>query len=246
MANPSSNPAILAHLPRFIENLNAMAREHGMTAEMFVEPYSDHPEIRLWAKWRGTREQLLALAKPVRSYHLPLSRGSLYIPGGSQYYAPKSLLGGIVSVNGDEVLFEVDFGPSDFTVADIAGVEVISYVDEVLYHGPPAALIGLGIERARLPMGKRGARSGYDYKATWPTWSARRQPDGTILYRVESPAGLRRRRKEHEEPDRQARIRMVLGLATTSSAPTKPPRPSHMRLVVNNRADPDDDEETRG
>jgi hypothetical protein len=224
---PAANSFQVQKLPRFIENLNGMARGHGMTVEMIVEPYTDNPRVRLWSKWRGTREQLLTLAKPVPSYHLPLSCGNLYIPGASRSHALTALLSGQVTVNGGNVLFEIDWGSPEFTVANLGGVEVISYADEVLYHGPPAALFALGIEKARLPMGKRATKIGRDLWGAEENWSSRRQPDGSILYRVESPAGLRRRRETQR----------AMSFPTQDPIPAaRPRRSSHLRLVVDNTA----------
>jgi hypothetical protein len=229
MASPILNPGLPAGIPRFIENLNAMATQNGMTTEMAVEPYSDDPEVRLWGKWRGTRGQFLALVQPVASYHLPLSRGSLNIPGGSGYYSRNALLSGSVIVNGDAVLFEIDFGSPEFTIANHADVEVVSYAHEVLYHGSPAALLALGIQRSRLPLGKKAVKAEY-HSDSQARWLSRRQPDGSVVHRVESPAAFRRRRARLTHPHFQAKLARFLGAESTP--PTA--RPSHLRLVIDN------------
>lgn len=219
-----SSPVVPARVPRYIGNLNELAVSAGLTVEMAVEPCSN----RLWSKWRGAQAAFLALVQPVASYRLPLSRGRLNIPGGAGYYATNALISGDVTVSGNDVLFEIDFGPVELSIADAAGVEIVSYADETLYHGAPAALIALGIERARLPLQRKGARRGWDWKAETPTWSSRRQPDGSIVYRVESPAALRRRRAEHEEFVEQRQM-MLPGRVAEAKA-----RPSHLRLVIDN------------
>lgn len=219
-----------ARIPRFIENLNALARESGMTVRMVVEPSVDTAELRLWTEWRGTRAQVLAFVRPIPSYHLPLSCGTLTVPGGSGGSA-YPLLTANVTVVGDEVELEIDFGPPHFTIADIAGIEVISYADENLYHGTAAELIALGIERTRLPLGKRAGAREYNCDGAIERWSSRRQPDGTIVYRIESPAELRRRR------ERMAAQFDSLHNPHRSHAgivPTTRVRPSYLRLLVDN------------
>jgi hypothetical protein len=198
--------------------LNALPSNAGLVVEMTVKPYDDDPLIRLWSRWCGARDTFLALVQPVASYRLPLSRGWLNIPGGAGYYGHNALISGDVIVSGNEVLFEIDFGAPDFTIADVAGVQIVSYVDETLYHGTPAALMALGIERSRLPLKKKGARHGRDIWAETEEWSSRRQPDGSIVHRVESPSALRRRRSE-----------MI-----SARKPETKARPSHLRLVIDN------------
>jgi hypothetical protein len=127
------------------------------------------------------------------------------------------------------VLFQIDFGPPDFTIADVAGVEIVSYADETLYHGTPAALVALGIERSRLPLQKKKTRSGRDWKAETQDWRSRRQPDGTIVYRIESPAALRRRRKSVVEGFANQGLMVRPGRDPDTKA-----RPSHLRLVIDN------------
>src|SRR5258708_37063943 len=122
----ASSP-IPARIPRHIGNLNALAVNAGLAVEMAAEPCGNDSEIRLWSMWRGPAVAFLALVQPVASYHLPLSRGHLYIPGGTRYYAPKALIGGAVTVTANDDVFEIDFGPAEFTIADIAGVEIVTY-----------------------------------------------------------------------------------------------------------------------
>jgi hypothetical protein len=211
-------PLVLARIPQYIGNLNTFAVNAGLTVEIAAEPYGNAPEIRLWSKWRGTQATFLAIVQPIASYRLPLSRGRLNIPGGAAYYAPRALISGDVIVSGNEVLFEIDFGPMEFTIADVAGVEIVSYADDTLYHGVPEALMNLGIERSRLPLQKKGGRQGR-YWSDEEQWSSHRQPDGSIVYRVESPSALRRQRS-------------VMASAEREPEPTV--RPSHLRLVIDN------------
>jgi hypothetical protein len=226
-------PAVPSRIPRYIGNLNALAENARMAVEMAVEPYGNDPALRLWSSWRGARDAFLSLVQPVASYHLPLTQGRLNIPGGSAYYAHNALVSGDVIVTGDDVLYQIDFGPPVFTISDAAGVEIVSYADETLYHGAPAALIALGIERTRLPLGRRPARSDRGWFAETERWSSRRQPDGLIVHRVESPAAFRRRREEYGEflSEREQR---VVGAESKPPTTAIQPRPSHLRLVVDN------------
>jgi hypothetical protein len=223
----ASSP-VPVRIPRYIGNLNALAVDAGLTVEMEVGPYSNGSEIRLWSNWRGAQATFLALVQPVASYRLPLSRGRLNIPGGAGYYAPNALVSGDVIVSGTDVLFQIDFGPPEFTIADAAGVEIVSYADETLYHGSPAALMALGIERSRLPLQKKKTRGGRDWKGETQEWRSRRQPDGSIVYRVESPTALRRRRSGFEEYADRMQMGSPRRVAETKA------RPSHLRLVIDN------------
>jgi hypothetical protein len=222
----------LIQIPRYIANLNAMATAGGLSVDVAVESVGNDPELRLWSYWRGSRSAFLTLVQPVASYRLPLSCGQLNIPGGAGYYAHNSLVSGSVKVNGNDVVFKIDFGPAEFTVRNAGGVQMVSYADETLYHGTANELIALGIERSRLPMKKKAAISdGGGSIAKTEKWASRRQPDGLILHRVESPSALRQRRKEWSEYlSQREQCRSPEDLASSAGAP----RPSHLRLVVDN------------
>lgn len=205
-----------------------MAVEAGLAVEMAVEPYTDDPELRLFSKWRGSRAAFLALVNPVASYRLPMCRGTLNIPGGSGYYGRNALVSGVVVVSGGEVVFEIDFGPTTFAITETGGVQIVTYEDEILYHGDPQSLLSFGIKRSRLPLKKRTASQGHDCWGEEGQWRSRRQPDGTIVHWVESPAALRQRRKSLEADYPEAmrdRRREVEKLA---------PVPRHLRLVIDN------------
>jgi hypothetical protein len=238
----SHNPrlAVPQRLPRYLEALNALAVAHGLTVSMVVEPYERDPEIRLWCKWTGKRDAALRLIQPIPSYHLPMARGLIAIPGGSTRVC--QMLIGEVTVNGDDVLLEFDCGSTDFTIAARGEVEVITYADEILYHGSAAALLALGIGRNRLPLEKRdGKKGGYHcwneeqkVHVEVPQWSSSRQPDGLILYREETAGSVERRCRERKEYDASPRARTVLGLPPLSKTIQKPVRPSFLRLIVDN------------
>lgn len=207
-------------VPRHIANLNALAELHGLKVRLTVEPYENDPKVALFAEWSGPAGNLLAMLRPMLrpSYHLPLAQGRLNVPD-----RVVTLLEGDVAVTGDQVTYTVDFGPADFTVSDLGAVEVIAYAHERAYHGSIEALIAVGIPRDRLPTGKRaGKHSSRDWHGCVEQWSSRRQLDGSVVYRVDTAAGLRRRREYAQ------------ALYDDGAVAAPPPARSHLRLVVDN------------
>ena len=136
--NVTPLPGAAAPIPRYVANLNELARSAGMVAETSFGPGERTPAPRLWTCWRGTRAQLLAVVQPVPSYRLPLSRGSLAIPGGARNLVCP-LMEGEVAVDGDAVEFKVDHGPAYFALAEQGGVQITTWEDETAYHGAVVA-----------------------------------------------------------------------------------------------------------
>ncbi len=230
MMTHSSNPLrnnLPPRLPQFIENLNALAREYGLSVEMLVEPFegasAKKSAPRLWSEWRGSRDAFLKLVDPIPSFHLPLSRGWVSIPGGAQRSSKYPLIKGDLKVTGESVLFCIDWGLPDFAITVAGDVEIVTYADEIVYHGEAAAISALGIDLERLPQGRKEGKRFTDDESTGPLWSSRRQPDGSIVYREESPAACRRRAQEWNSKLQR------LGVYSE-----KAPRVSHLRLVVDN------------
>jgi hypothetical protein len=222
-------------VPRHIANLNALAEQHGLAVQLVVEPYTDNPELRLWARWSGPRAAFLDLVQPVASYRLPLSRGTLNVPGGAGHYSRTALVSGVVTVEADNVVFEIDFGAPEVSIEQQGDVEIARSANEITYHGTSEGLIAVGIPRERLPTGKRPAKGGYCNvlkDAEWysrPEWHSRRQPDGSILYRIESPAAVRQRVADVH--------RLTAQYPYFETAPAPAPRPQ-LRLVVDNSREP--------
>jgi len=186
-------------LPRFVRNLNAFAETHGLTTHLSVEPYSNDPELRVWGQWDGTKSQLISLGLLA-----PWQQRLLAIDGDVDHFSVPAgdkinpLIAGPLTVRGDIISIAIDFGPPIYTLADRCGAQIVTYADEVLYHGTAAELIAAGVCAARLPCGKqRSGRCGRDSKQ--PQWRSRRQPDGLFVHRVETEESFQRRRREYEQ-----------------------------------------------
>jgi hypothetical protein len=240
-----------ARLPRYVRNLNAWAESFGLGVEMGVYPYDNDPEERLWAKWSGSRGQLLDLVAPVPSYRLPLRRGHLVVPRGAQSARPHCLLGGDVTVDGDQVALEIDFGPPVYTLANHNGIETITYAEEILHHGSREALLAMGVHRDCLPTPNRRRREydGVEFEREasgeltgrfthCAGWYSVAQPDGQVLYCVDT--SLKTRRLQADEDERaRTRAHWYPRPATQPApvpvaTPVQQARPSHLRLVVDN------------
>lgn len=194
-------------LPRFVRNLNALAEAHGFSTRMSVEPYSDSPKLRLWARWEGTKSQLISLGLLTPSQQRLLTTdcdlNCFSVPHSARWLNP--LIGGGLTVTGDTVALDIDFGPPTYLLTEQQGVEVVTYPNDVLYHGTSAALIGAGIPAARLPSGKRLARQSYN--SDEPRWRSRRQPDGLVVYCAETREQAARRQEKHEEEIREYELK---------------------------------------
>jgi hypothetical protein len=159
-------------------------------------PYDNDPQVRLWSKWTGTETQFRATGLFVPSQRFPMGKGRLEVPANVRRDDYR-LLGGEITVTGPTAAWEIDCGPAMFAIAEKNGVEVVTYADELVYHGSLDALIAAGIPRERLPAGNRTAKRSPcekigEYKAKWVN---RRHPDGLYVYRIETEAGVRRRRE---------------------------------------------------
>lgn len=240
-----------ARLPSYIRGLNTWAESFGLRVEIGVYPYDNDPELRLWAKWSGTRAQLLGLIAPIPSYRLPLSRGRLVVPKGPHAARMHRLLEGDVTVDGDQVALEIDFGPPAYTLLSHDGVETIAYAEETMHHGSIEALLAMGVSRDRLPTKRRRRRGhdgqewvvdhhGHGYKFS-AGWDSIMQPDGQVLYRVDTPLRVKRREAEwqgylQEQERRGGQYRRMHASSdeAQASAPAVAVRPSYLRLVVDN------------
>jgi hypothetical protein len=219
-----------SRIPRFIGNLNQFAEKHGLAVNVYIAPYSNDPETRLWSKWSGTKVQLLSLGLLKRSQHFPLTRGTFTVPSGEPSWR-NTLLTGEIEIIENQFSWDLDCGPADFTVTERGGLEIVTYSDEAVFHGNVEDLVRAGIcDRCRLPTGKRAGRC--VITSSWedqgPSWCARRQLDGTITYRLESPAAHARRLREFKKYCAKQR-----GL-TRFPASEPNPRRTHLRLVVDN------------
>jgi hypothetical protein len=235
--------------PRYIQNLNAMAERLGLSVSMSVRTYDSqpanfwHPDFephshQLLATWRGTRAQLLAFPGIAPSYHLPQSSGLLRV---GWYRA--QLLYGYVTVQGDSVTYEAQFGPVPDRIEDRAGAQIIVHAHEMQLHGERSTLIAAGMATDRqLPRdGKRRLRSCH---GRWmpgsslsivnqaQLWHSLRHPDGSIVLTIESDAA----RAERISAD-QALVNRYSSEGTARTAAPAAAR-SYLRLAVDNTVRP--------
>jgi hypothetical protein len=213
-------------LPRFIVNLNEWAEARGVAVSV-----DDDSGLRLWSNWSGSKECFLSLGLFPNHWHFPIARGWQTVPHGTGQCG-EPLLAGEITVSGDNVLWEIDSGLSRFTITERGRVEIVTYPDETVSHGGAEDLIEAAIcPRNRLPMGKRAVivhRAMASREDDGPSWSARRQLDGTYVYRLESQASFQRRVREFRDYANERR--RMDGLP-----PYEEPRPKpHLRLVIDN------------
>lgn len=219
-------------IPRFVMRLNEYAATRGIDVEVKVEPYSNDPEIRLWSKWRTTRERFLSLEFLTPSQHLPCKTGRFSVPMNTIC----ALMTGDMTVAGDAVLWEIDFGPADFRIEDRGNVEIVTYDDETVYHGSIEALVGAGIDRRRLPLTKRPSKRSICYDQPQPEWRSQRLLDGSIVYRVESAKAVRARILYAEAVYREMRACLSRPYCTAPPVDSSQRKsfPPYLRLAVDN------------
>jgi hypothetical protein len=189
METPSTVSKQPRIIPRYVRDLNELAELHGIATSTLFAPDDDSAEIRLWANWRGVCPQLqsvglLARHQLARLMWLP-PRFTLTVPSGEPRWCHR-LLHGEIEVTGDVFEWRLNFGPGEFSVTDRGwgDVEAVTYVEEILLYGSAEALIRAGVDRTRLPLGKRAAKSsGCTDDEPW--WCSRRVPNGMYLYRQE-------------------------------------------------------------
>lgn len=227
MAAPQPTSVPL-RIPRFVQRLNAFAASRGVAVDVAVAPYDNDPELRLWSNWRTTREHFLSLGLLTRGQHLPSERGMVSVPGWQCLSHQRALLTGELKSSGDQVCWQIDFGPADFEITEAGDVEIVTNAIETIFHGTAEALVAQGIDRDRLPLAKRPAKARCSDEH--PRWWSRRQLDDSIVHRVESQQAFQTRRAGRERLD--ALIRVSSRVVTQSTEVH--PRPTYLRLVVDN------------
>jgi hypothetical protein len=218
-------------IPRFVVNLNRWAEARGVAVSVEVGPYDNDPGLRLWSNWSGSKERFLSLGLFPNHWHFPIARGWLTIPHRvGPWHSP--LLAGEITVSGANILWEIDCGPSEFSITELGRIEIVTYpADETVFHGSAEDLVEAEIcPRNRLPMRTRTVRAHRTppYEDRGPSWSARRQLDGTYVYRLESQASLTRRLREYSDFVNEQR--RMDGLAPLRASRPKP----HLRLIIDN------------
>lgn len=202
-------------VPRYIRNLNAIAERAGMTVTMRAASVPEQPEPNLMARWEGTLEQLAATGLLVPHTVRRLRWASASSTHASGARCQLSGLSGDVSgearVSGDRIVWEINWGPIDYSIEQRGEVEIVTHSCEIVYHGSAAALEGAGIPRKRLPTGKHTAKSRYGIlEGPEPAWRARRQPDESYVYYREAEDLVRIRcereaeRRRRQQPDQRS------------------------------------------
>lgn len=200
-------------VPTYIENMNAIARAHGLSVsparivrEEFLTGYrhSTTKEIEhLVIDWRGTGAQLRSLGCILPSWSFPVAtaRG----PGGRRLDTKWGIGGYVyVPINEDDVTFEIDHGDVPLRILESNGVETVSFDWCVEHHGTKAALAAAGIADEKRLGGKKQQKSNGSYPSDEARWWRLLQPDGLIVYGVETELAWRRRHKESSAAEGQS------------------------------------------
>lgn len=208
----TDRPALL--VPRYVRNLNTLAERCGMAVAVSVDQYA--PDEQQWvdvegdyylaAEWAGTRAQLAMLGLFTQAKLLNCSP----IGRDARRRVSTRDLSGIMETKGDRVAIELDFGEVPREITMLGRVEVITYADEVAYHGSPDDLLAAKVCSAKdLPMTKRRRKNGSHYpNARTPHHWAQWQPDGLVVFCTETSEGIRRRLAS---PNAQSWDRLEIG-----------------------------------
>jgi hypothetical protein len=212
-------------VPRYVRDLNELANVRGITTSTLFGPDENHPETRLWSIWTGdfhqlqsvgllARHQIARLMNPIK----PSRRGRhrmLTVPGSEPPWC-NPLLQGEIEVAGDRFRWRLDFGSAVFSIANRGwgDVEAITCANEVRLYGSAEALVRVGLDEARLPVGARTARSSGWAEEPW--WHIRRVPSGLYLYRY-ATENLSRSRHSQAQGDYTSPVRTRLTLVVDNT-----------------------------
>jgi hypothetical protein len=108
-------------------------------------------------------------------------------------------VGGYVHVPVDEndIIFEIDFGDVPLSILRSNDVETIVFDWCSEYHGTKAALVAAGVAEEGILRGKKPSKSN-GHNTDERRWWRFLQPDGMIVFGIESELSWRRREKERE------------------------------------------------
>lgn len=220
-------------VPRYVQNLNALAEHHGLSTRVYVARYKKESEgPMIFAEWMGTKESLFSMGLLTPHQQLPLQylpsprKREFCVPSSSGWDWHPLLRGQITVVGDDGVLVELDFDEVPQGIRMIGDVEVVSYRTEIASHGTAEALIEAKVcEHKQLPTGKHTRKSCYSSLKPRLEWHSRRHPDGMFVYWRPTEAEAERQRVEHEA--------WMAQLNRSGPAAPEPPR-SHLNLVVDN------------
>jgi len=195
-------------VPTYIENLNAVARAHGLRVsevriarEQILQGDRTKKTIeRLAVDWRGSGAQLRSLGWILPSWSFPVAtvRG----PGYKRLEAKWGIRGYVrVPKDESEVIFEIDHGAVPLRAVLAGGVETITYEEYIEHHGSKASLIASGIADANQLSGKKQTKSN-GRSPIDRSWWRLLQHDETIIFGVETDLARRRRKREEEDQER--------------------------------------------
>jgi hypothetical protein len=237
MVEPNPTPRFVdqALVPRYVRALEALGARRGFSVSIAIAPVQGYERKveHLVGEWRGSWRQFLSLKFTVLSFRRPLIGGAIVVRTNSP------IRDGYVEMDGKVVKFLPDFGPVPVGIQHSGVIEIIRYEERVAFHGSMAALIAAHVPKARLiPPPLRTWRAGSSKEPFGECrWSSRRQPDGSIVYTVDTEQAERARkarivdgeRRMQEYEQKCARWERERSL---EPAATEPQRPSYLRLVV--------------
>ena len=222
-------------VPNYIRSLEALAKRRGFVlgpiviAQVYVRGGLYTRKVdNLVGEWHGTWRQFLSLKITVPSFRRPLLGGAMIAHSSSPVHA------GYLESEGKGVKFLPEFGPVPTGIEHRGEIEIVTYEERVAYHGSSKALIAAGIPRERLILPrKRWWRVGSSVESFGECrWEMRQQPDGSILYVVDTEKAELARNAEHADFLRSVGKHWYF--LSDPEPVAKPQRPSYLRLVVDN------------
>jgi len=218
-------------VPRFVRNLEAIGRCRGFFVSIHLKPVLEGRWWHQYGKvdhligyWRGTRRGFVGLKFAVPGFRVPLLGSEVIMRPNSPIRS-----GTIEVVDGKYMVFSPDFGRAPIRLEERGDVEVVTYEERIAYHGGLKALVAMGIPKERLtsPRTRRWSNGSAEESFGECHWEMRRQPDGSILYVVDTEAAETARQAAKAKYENMLRD-------DRDQADTKPQRPSYLTLVVDN------------
>lgn len=213
---------VLKPIPRYVVNLNAAAERIGISVTTEITPYDNDPELRLWSKWRCTKEQLQAYGLVgsviARKLTFMVRRVELSWPQTSKNRHEQAVLYGEIESLGERLCWIIDSAPGLYELEQRDDIEIVRHNGGSIWHGSLEALTHAGIDRHWFPVGKLTLKASRTLGAD-RAWSMRRQPDGLFVCHIEGDA---------------QRAERFSGYKQYGLFPELLQRPAYLRLVVDN------------